>query len=51
MSVSESKWFCNSVCEVKGFTVLHSCFDLPRSGKTLQHGEGVVICLDSVMTA
>ena len=37
--------------EVNGFTVLQTCHDFPRSGKTLQHCEGVTICLDPVMTA
>ena len=46
--VSETKWFCNDVYEVDGFTVLCSGRDLPRSGKTLQRGEGVAICLDPV---
>ena len=48
--VSEIKRFCKDAYEVDGFAVLHTVHDLPRSGNTLQCGEGVAIYLDPVMT-
>ena len=36
--------------KVDGFTVLYSGHDLPQCGDVLQHGEGVAVVLDPIMT-
>ena len=36
--------------EIDGYTVLHSGRDLPGLGDALQHGEGVAIVLDPVLS-
>ena len=46
--IIETKWF-GDVCEVDGFTVLHSGHNVPQSGDVIQHGEGVAIALDPRM--
>ena len=47
--ISKTKWFCDDVYEVDGFTMLHSGRDVPQSGDVIQCGEGVAIMLDPLM--
>ena len=48
--IIEIKWFGKDVYEIDGYTVLHSGSNLHGSGDVLQHGEGVAIVLDPLMS-
>ena len=48
--ISETKWFGDDIYEVDGYTAIYLGHSVPQSGDAVQHGEGVAIVLDPVIT-
>jgi hypothetical protein len=49
MSISETKWFGQDVCDADGFLILHSGHLVPRTGERVEGNEGIGIVLDPAM--